>query len=98
MPLGDNLYNKDRPKVVPPPRGADTHNGKQQLQQAEHHDPNPVAGGGQSGRVSRRCAMLPDDLPCPTVILATISIDKEIPHMAQPDAPRVTAPVLPRAV
>lgn len=59
VPLGDNLYNKDRPKVVPPPRGADAQNDKQQSQQAEHHDPAPVAG--QSGRVSRRCAMLPDD-------------------------------------
>lgn len=49
--LGDNLYNKDRPKVLPPPRGRDTHAEKaaapvQQAAELSTHD------DGKAGRVS----------------------------------------------
>lgn len=47
VPLGDNLYNKDRPKVVPPPRDSD--GVKDKLQPATP----AVEETSQSGRVRR---------------------------------------------
>lgn len=49
VPLGDNLYSKDRSKVVPPPRGAGAQGDKQQ--QAEQQVQN-LSTDGNSGRVS----------------------------------------------
>jgi hypothetical protein len=48
VPLGDNLYNKDRAKVVPPPRGADAQSDKQQPQDKQGQDASNI----KSGRVS----------------------------------------------
>lgn len=52
VPLGDNLYSKDRPKVVPPPRAADAgmQDKKEQPEQAAQE---PVArSDSHGGRVS----------------------------------------------
>lgn len=61
VPLGDNLYRKDRPKVVPPQRAADM--AQQQLQQdkqeqqqkaeaqPKQQEPQPAASDSQCGRV-----------------------------------------------
>jgi hypothetical protein len=48
VPLGDNLYNKERLKVVPPPRGADAQSDKQQPQDKKEQD----TSNSQSDRVS----------------------------------------------
>jgi hypothetical protein len=52
VPLGDNLYNKNRPKVVPPARGADSTTDTQQKQAEQQPQEQSAPGASQPDKVS----------------------------------------------
>lgn len=63
VPLGDNLYNKNRPKVVPPARGADSTTDTQQKQAEQQPQEQSAQGASRPDKVSHP-ATLTDHLAC----------------------------------
>lgn len=70
VPLGDNLYNKNRPKVVPPARGADSTTATQQKQAEQQPLEQSTHDASKPDKVSHQPSLTDHPIVCASTALA----------------------------